>query len=123
MTLLGIKREFKPEGPEAALGLNTKAEDNYFTAKEIAEAASLPSHLFRDQAERNRKRVPYLMLVGNLRFSLPAILEWQIANSVVGSAAAAVSNEAESPAAPSVPAKRLHEIIREQDAARIDSAP
>jgi len=104
-------------------GLDAKAEDNYFTAKEIAEAASLPIHLFRDQAERNRKRVPHLMLVGNLRFSLPAILEWEMANSVVGSAVAAVSDEAESPAAPSEPAKRWHEIIREQDAARFDSAP
>ena len=63
MTLLGIKRDFKPEVPEAAQGLDAKAEDNYFTAKEIAEAASLPIHLFRDQTERNRKRVPHLMLV------------------------------------------------------------
>jgi len=79
-TLLGIKRDFKPEVPEAAQGLDAKAEDNYFTAKEIAQAASQPIHLFRDQAERNRKRVPHLMLVGNLRFSLPAILEWEMAN-------------------------------------------
>ena len=123
MTLLGIKRDFKPEVPEAAQGLDANAEDNYFTAKEIAEAASLPIHLFRDQAERNRKRVPHLMLVGNLRFSLPAILEWEMTNSVVGSAAAAVRDEAESPTAPSEPAKRWHEIVREQDAARFDSAP
>ena len=109
--------------PEAAQGLDAKAEDNYFTAKEIAEAASLPIHLFRDQGERNRKRVPHLMLVGNLRFSLPAILEWEMANSVVGGAAAAVIDEAESTAAPSEPAKRWHEIVREQDAARFDSGP
>lgn len=115
MTLLGIKRGFKPEEPEAAQGLDAKAEDNYFTAKEIAEAASLPIHLFRDQAERNRKRVPHLMLVGNLRFSLPAILEWEMTNSVAGSAAAAVSDEADGPAASSEPAKRWHEIVREQD--------
>ena len=107
----------------AAQGLDAKAEDNYFTAKEIAEAASLPIHLFRDQAERNRKRVPHLMLVGNLRFSLPAILEWEMANSVVGGAATAVSDEAESPAAPLEPAKRWHELVREQDGARFDSAP
>lgn len=100
MTLLGIKREFKPDGPKAAKGLDAKAEDNYFTAKVIAEAASLHIRLFRDQAERNRKRVPYLMLVGNLRLSLSAILEWELANSVMGSAAAAVSNEAEILAAP-----------------------
>ncbi len=37
------------------------------------------------------------MLVGNLQFSVPAILEWEMANSVVGSAAAAVTEEAESP--------------------------
>ena len=123
MTLLGIKRDFKPEVPEAAQGLDAKAEDNYFTAKEIAEAASLPIHLFRDQAERNRKRVPHLMLVGNLRFSLPAILAWEIDNSVRGNAAAAAVDEIESPATPSEPAKRWHEIVREQDAARFDSAP
>ena len=122
MTLLGIKRDFTPEVSKATQCLDAKAEDNYFTAKEIAEAASLPIHLFRDQAERNRKRVPHLMLVGNLRFSLPAILEWEMANSVVGSAAA-ISDEAESLAAPSEPAKRWHEIVREQDAARFDSAP
>ena len=123
MTLLGIKRDFKPEVPEAAQGRDAKAEDNYFTAKEIAEATSLPIHLFRDQAERNRKRVPHLMLAGNLRFSLPVILEWEMANSVVGSAAAAAVEEIDSPAAPSEPVKRWHEIVRAQDAARFDSAP
>ncbi len=61
MTMLGITREFKPAEPEATLGqgFGAEAESHYFTAKEIAEAASLPSHLFRDQAERNRKRVPH----------------------------------------------------------------
>lgn len=75
MAMLGITREFKSAEPEATLGqgLGAEAESHYFRAKEIAEAASLPIHLFRDQAERNRKRVPHLMLVGKLRFSLPAI--------------------------------------------------
>src|SRR6218665_676735 len=125
MTMLGITREFKPAELEATLGqgLGAEAESHYFTAKEIAEAASLPIHLFRDQAERNRKRVQHLMLVGNLRFSLPAILEWEMPTRLWGSATAAISDEAESPAAPSEPAKRWHEIVREQDAARFDSAP
>ncbi len=92
-------------------------------AEEIAEAASLPIHLFRDQAERNRKRVRHLMRVGNLRFSLPAILAWEIANSVRGNPAAATVEEIEIPTNPSEPAKRWHEIVREQDAARFDSAP
>ena len=125
MTMLGITREFKPAEPEATLGqgLGAEAESHYFTAKEIAEAASLPIYLFRDQTERNRKRVPHLMLVGNLRFSLPAILAWEIENSVCGNATAAAVDEIESPATPSEPAKRWFEIVREQDAAEFDSAP
>jgi hypothetical protein len=63
--MLGITRDFKPAEPEATLGqgLGAEAESHYFTAKEIAEAASLPIYLFRDQTERNRKRVPHLMLL------------------------------------------------------------
>lgn len=125
MTMLGINREFEPAEPEATLGqgLGADAESHYFTAKEIADAASLPIYLFRDQTERNRKRVPHLLLVGNLRFSLPAILAWEIENSVRGNAAAAAFEEIKSPATPSEPAKCWHEIVREQDAARFDSAP
>lgn len=124
MTMLGITREFKPAEPEATLGqgLGADAGSHYFTAKEIAETASLPTHYFRDQTQRNRKGVPHLMLVGNLRFSLPAILAWEIENSVRGNAAAAAAEEIESPATPSEPAKRWHEIGREQDAARFDTA-
>src|SRR3990167_11273524 len=117
MTLLGIKRAFQPEEPEAARGRDAKAEDNYFTAKEVAEAASLPIHLFRDQAERSRKRVPHLMLVGNLRFSLPAILKGEMPNRVGGTPPTAVSENPESRAALLEPANRGHEIVREQDAA------
>ena len=125
MTLLGINREFKPAEPEATLdqGLDAETESHYLTAREIAEAASLPIHLFRDQAERSRKRVPHLMLVGNLRFSLQAILEWEMGNSVRGNAAAAVVEEAEVPAEPQEPAKHWYEIVREQDGERFDSAP
>lgn len=125
MTLLGINREFKPAEPDATLGqgLDDKAERHYLSAKEIAEATSLPIHLFRDQAERNRKLVPHLMLVGNLRFSLPAILEWELAYSVVGNAAGAATEEAEATPEPSVPAKRWHELVREQDGERFNSAP
>ncbi|MFN3377360.1 MAG: helix-turn-helix domain-containing protein [Burkholderiaceae bacterium] len=126
MTLLGIHREFKPAGAgekdAPVMDLDAEAESHYLTAKDIADATSLPIHLFRDQAERNRKRVPYLMLVGNLRFSLQAILEWEMANSVPGNAAAAVTEEAETPPEPSAPAKRWYEIVREQDGEQFDSA-
>jgi hypothetical protein len=112
MTMLGINREFKPAEPEATLGqgMDAEAESHYFTAKEIAEVASLPIHLFRDQAERNRKCVPHLMLVGNLRFSLPAILEWEMANSVPGNVGAVVDEAERQPEAPA-PAKRWYAAI------------
>jgi len=62
------------------------------------------------------------MLGGNLRFSLQAILEWEMANSVLGNATAAAVEEAEAPAEPSAPAKRWYEFVREQDGERLDSA-
>ena len=62
------------------------------------------------------------MLVGNLRFSLQAILAWEIANSVRGKAAAAAVEPVERPA-PSAPAKRWYELVRERDRVRFDSAP
>ena len=121
MTLLGINREFKPITPDADQDLDAETAGHYLTAKEIAKAASLPIHFFLDRAQRSRKYVPHLMLVGNLRFSLPAILQWEMANSVVGSAAAAVGETAARPENPSGPAKRWYEIVSEQDTERFAS--
>lgn len=74
MTLLGIDREFKPADEDVGAAFDTQGS-RYLTAKDIAEAASLPLHIFQDRAERERKQIPHLMLGGNLRFSLQAILE------------------------------------------------
>lgn len=123
MTLLGINREFKPVTPDANQDLDAESASHYLTAKEIAKAASLPIHFFSDQAERNRKYVPHLMLGGNLRFSLPAILQWEMANSVRGGVAAAFREAAASPEKPSEPAKRWYEVVSEQDAQRFVSLP
>lgn len=120
MTLLGINREFKAADVVVGDELDVDAS-NYLAAKEIADATSLPIYLFRDQAERNRKCVPHLMLVGNLRFSLQAILEWEIANSVPGNAVSAVVEGVDVQAA--VPAKRWYELVREQDGERFNSSP
>lgn len=46
-------------------------------------AASLPIHIFQDRAERERKQIPHLMLEGNLRFSLQAVLDREMANSIL----------------------------------------
>ena len=121
MTLLGINREFKPADEDVGVAFDTQGS-RYLTAKDIAEAASLPTHIFQDRAERERKQSPHLMLGGNLRFSLQAILEWEMANSVLGNATAAAVEEAEAPAEPSAPAKRWYEFVREQDGERLDSA-
>lgn len=48
---------------------------NYVTIKEVAEATGLPIFLFRDCCEQERKQVSHLLLVGNLRFSMEAILQ------------------------------------------------
>ena len=60
------------------------------------------------------------MLGGNLRFSLQAILEWELATSVPGSAASAVVEDAEASAEPHVPVKRWYELVREQDGERLE---
>ena len=45
------------------------------TIKEVAEATGLPIFPFKDCYERERKQVPHLLLVANLRFSMEAILQ------------------------------------------------
>lgn len=99
-------------------------EVEYFSAKEIIEATGLPAHMFVDRVERERKRIPHLMLVKNLRFSLDAILQWELANSVRGDA-----KESEPPLVapepePQIPVRvpRWHELVMVQDRERIDSA-
>ncbi len=57
------------------------------TEQQVAAATSLPAYLFRDCAERELKRIPHLMLVGNLRFSMNAILQWELTSSVPAIAA------------------------------------
>ena len=98
-------------------------ELQYISAKEIIEATSLPAHLFNDRIERERKRIPHLLLVRNLRFSMDAILQWELANSVRGGVPEAVVQivepEPEPDASSRVP--RWHELVREQDGERCDS--
>ncbi|HQX90422.1 MAG TPA: helix-turn-helix domain-containing protein [Moraxellaceae bacterium] len=62
----------------------TNPATHYVSTKEVASATGLPIFLFKDCYERERKRIPHLLLVGNLRFSMEAILQWELANSVPG---------------------------------------
>ncbi len=98
-------------------------ELQYISAKEIVEATSLPAHLFTDRIERERKRIPHLLLVRNLRFSLEAILQWELANSVRGGVLEPVVQIVEPAPQQDAPGRvlRWHELVREQDGERFDS--
>ena len=112
------KAEGDPQPSDTA-----EPELQYISAKEIIEATSLPAHLFNDRIEREHKRIPHLLLVRNLRFSMDAILQWELANSVRGGVPEAVVQivepEPEPDASSRVP--RWHELVREQDGERCDS--
>ena len=89
---------------------------HYVSAKEVLAATGLPIYLFRDCAELERKRIPHLMLVGNLRFSMESILQWELANSVPGIASEPPPDTAQTDPQPETPVRipRWHEIVREQ---------
>ncbi len=71
----------RPKAPaEAEPGEET--EEHYVSAKEVVKATGLPGHLFTDRGQRDRRQVPHVMLVGIVRFSMEAILDWEKANSV-----------------------------------------
>jgi len=100
-------------------------ELQYISSKEIVQATSLPAHLFTDRAEREHKRIPHLLLVRNLRFSLDAILQWELANSVRGGVWEPVVQIAEPEPQTNVPVRvpRWHELARKQDGEQFDSVP
>ena len=100
-------------------------EVQYASAKDVVEATGLPANLFTDRVVRERKRVPHLLLVSNLRFSLEAILQWELANSVRGDAkelvAPPVAPDPEPQPQPMVRVPRWYEVVQEQDRERVDS--
>lgn len=110
-----------PQLPDA-----TESEVQYVSAKDVVEATGLPGNLFTDRVERERKRVPHMLLVRNLRFSLEAILQWELASSVRGGALepAAQPDTSAQEHQPEAPARvpRWHELVREMDGERLDSA-
>lgn len=111
-----------PQLPDAA-----EPKVQYASAKDVVEATGLPANLFTDRVERERKRVPHLLLVRNLRFSLEAILQWELANSVRGDAKELVASpaapEPEPQPQPMARVPRWYEVVQEQDRERLDSIP
>lgn len=114
------KNADQPHAPVA-----TEPEVQYASAKEVVKATGLPANLFTDRNERERKRVPHLLLVKNLRFSLEAILQWELANSVRSDAKELVTPpaalEPEPRPQPMARVPRWYEVVQEQERERLDS--
>ena len=75
------ERAKSPEEPSAS---NEDGETRYLTSEELIALTTLPECFFRSPADRDRKRVPHILIGSGVRFSLDAILEWELANSKPG---------------------------------------
>ncbi|MEY3201988.1 MAG: hypothetical protein RIR70_1538 [Pseudomonadota bacterium] len=113
-----LKVANESQAPDAA-----EPEVKYVSEKDVVAATGLPAYLFSDRSQRERKCIPHMMLVGNLRFSLDAILQWELANSVLGGVLA----QTEGPAAiqldcrPDTPVRvpRWHELVKDRRKDRV----
>ncbi len=82
-------------------------------AKDVVQATGLPRYWLTDAMMRKKKRVPHVVLVGNVRYSLEAIWAWEKENSVVGRPAERKpAVRPVRPAPPAEPAPRWHEVAR-----------
>lgn len=63
---------------------DSEAKSQYLTGKEVAAITGLPAHLFADREERDSKQIPYISLVGNVRYTLEEILRWELTISTLG---------------------------------------
>lgn len=54
------------------------------SGKDVAKITHLRLNLFLTRTERDRRRSPYLTLVGILRFDLESVLQWELDNSIPG---------------------------------------
>jgi hypothetical protein len=98
---------------------DSESKSRYLTGKEVAAITGLPAHLFADREERESKQVPYMSLVGNVRYTLKEILRWEMANSTPGITPDPVNPspgittcETQASTPPRIP--RWHEIIDAQ---------
>ena len=108
-----VSRPRSPEEPEAP----EEIDDYYVCAKELVEATGLPAYIFIDRAQRERRQVPHVVLIGIVRFSMDATLDWELANSVHGGTPAQAGAEAASiapiPIDP-MPAPRWTDLVRHE---------
>jgi hypothetical protein len=105
---------------------DSEAKSQYLTGKEVAAITGLPAHLFADREERDSKQIPYISLVGNVRYTLEEILRWELTSSTPGitpdpevSSPDITVDESQASAPLRIP--RWHEIIEEQVGERFNS--
>ncbi len=88
------------------------AESVYLTVREVREATGLPGHWFTDPKSRAAKRIPHLALVGNVRYSLEAIWQWETGTSVIGRVPEPKSAPEDEPPMAPARAPRWYEVAR-----------
>jgi len=108
--------------PVASIEEETQAR-TLLSAQDVADITGLPSHIFSTRSERDRRRIPYLNLVGVLRFDIEAVLQWELDNSIPGIPEKPViledvtDQQADSPEPP----PRWYEIVKKQNQEQFDS--
>ena len=87
------------------------------TTQDVIEATGLPKHWFTTPEYRTRKQVPHLTLVGNVRFSLQALWQWEQNHSTVGRPQEPKAPPPVTDPEPAQPSRvpRWHELARELD--------
>lgn len=105
---------------------DSEAKSQYLTGKEVAAITGLPAHLFADREERDSKQIPYISLVGNVRYTLEEILRWELTISTLGitpdpevSSPDITVDESQASAPLRIP--RWHEIIEDPAGERFNS--
>jgi transcriptional regulator with XRE-family HTH domain len=98
------------QSPTPADGSDSEVKKSliqYLTANEISQVTQLPGYIFSDRQQRKRRKIPHLLAgCGCVRFSLNAVWQWELANSVVGTAkqpnppVTRIESEPESPPSP-----------------------
>ena len=102
----------RPPKDEDTSSEEVDVESVYLTVKEILEATGLPLYWLNDPKVRATKRIPHLALVGNVRFSLDAIWQWELATSTVGNSPVPKPPQQENlKPEPSGPAPRWYEVV------------
>lgn len=95
--------------------LGSEIEPEHVSAKEAIELTGLSAHWLISRFERSRKRIPHMLLIGNLRFSINELLQWELANSTLGptpkSSVNTIDSQIDTGQQPTTHAPRWYEML------------